>query len=50
MDNMVNESGVDNDWITIAPFDRAPLGTIVENSLNCAVVKYPICLGLDGFQ
>ena len=48
MDNIANESGLDNDWLIIKPYDSALLGAIVESSLNRDVVQYPICLGLDG--
>ena len=50
MDNMANESGLDNDWLIIESYDSVPLGDIVKRLMNRAAVHYPICLGLDECQ
>ena len=47
---MTHDSGLDNDWLIIGPYDREPLGSIAESSLNLSVEQYPICLGLNGCQ
>ena len=39
MDNVVNESGLDNDWLIIEPYESEPLGAILDCSLNLDAVQ-----------